>query len=852
MKLCQALLLLLLLLLPLLPHAGLAVISPPAVPWPSLSEQLQQDQVRPGSALETLIQNNQDFQLLRADEAGDGLRFPPWLRVFWRKAHPEVVFSAGDPTGGYPLILNEIYEWMVSHQDLVAAPISPEAAAVSRKSITLSPNLRISGPQTSPRSESDIRINFWNPSKVIAASNNILGNGRLAQFYSSDGGTTWGQTQLPLINGAVLEGDPAVDWTSDGTAWATALGIVNSMTNIQIQAFKSTDGGATWGFESVLSSTQTTPDKEMLWADHGPTSPFKDNLYVIWIKGAGVYVNRRSAGSWGSPVQIDPGSPFNGQPGGDVKTNGSGDVFAFWPGFDPVNQADARILVDKSTDGGQTFGPTITVGHTSVIYHIPIPAQSSRYVLIYPSAAAYRTATKNLVYASWTDLTGVPGCSTVMNEPHDDTTSSCKTRVWFARSTDGGATWSTQVMINNQTSLNDQFAQRLAVDETTGVVSIIYSDTVADPGRHRADVWYQSSYDDGVTWGAPVLVTTAPTDETLAGANPANQFGDYDGLSAYAGAFLPTWTDRRNNAREEIWTGHIQDVPTTYVPSTVSLWVSATGNDANDCNQATPCRTLAAALSRASAGGEIDILDSGDFGPVTIGKSITLVSAGPLAGIQAGTGSAITINAGSSDKVVLRGLTLDGLGTGTNGISFLAGGALYVENCTVNDFAQYGIDFAPTSGSGKLFVTDTLLRSNGAGAAGGGLHLLGSGAVGFVAAVAGLRAENNVFGLKAENQGTVTVHNSLAAGNGSSGFSALVSAGPGAVRMLIEDSVSTHNGASGILASGLATVTLSDVVVTDNPSGLAAASGGQIVSFGNNKVQGNTTDGAPSQTVTKQ
>jgi hypothetical protein len=852
MKLCQAVLLLLLLLLPVLAQPGLAVINPPAVPWPSLSEQLQQDHVQPGSALETLIQNNQDFQLLRADESGDDLRFPPWLRVFWRKAHPEVVFSANDPTGGYPLFLNEIYEWMVSHQDLAAAPLSAEEAAASSKSVTLSPNQRISGLQTSPRSESDIRINFWNPSKVIAASNNILGNGRLAQFYSSDGGTTWGQTQLPLINGAVLEGDPAVDWTSDGTAWTTALGIVNSATSIQVQAFKSTDGGATWAFDSVLSSTQTTPDKEMLWADHGATSPFKDNLYVIWIKGAGVYVNRRSAGSWGSPLQIDLGSPFNGQPGGDVKTNGSGDVFAFWPGFAPVNQSDARILVDKSTDGGQTFGPAITVGRTSVIFHIPIPAQGSRWVLIYPSAAAYRTATKNLVYASWTDLTGAPGCTTLMNAPHDNTTSPCKTRVWFARSTDGGATWSTQVMINNQTSLNDQFGQHLAVDETTGVVSIIYCDTVADPGRHKADVWYQSSYDDGVTWGAPVLVTTAPTDETPASANAGNQFGDYDGLSAYAGTFLPTWTDRRNNAREEIWTAHLQDVPTTYVPSTVSLWVSATGNDTNDCNQATPCRTLAGALSRVSAGGEIDILDSGDFGPVTIDKSVTLVSAGPLAGIQAGAGNAITINAGPNDKVVLRGLTLDGLGTGANGISFLAGGALYVENCTVNGFAQYGIEFAPTSGGGKLFVTDTVLRNDGSGVTGGGLHLLATGGPGFVAAVDGLRSENNVFGVKAENLGTITIRNSFAGGNGYSGFSASAPSGPGTVKMLIGDSVSTHNGTSGILANGLATVTLSDVVVTDNPNGLTATSGGQILSFGNNKVQGNTADGAPSQTVTKQ
>jgi serine protease len=282
------------------------------------------------------------------------------------------------------------------------------------------------------------------------------------------------------------------------------------------------------------------------------------------------------------------------------------------------------------------------------------------------------------------------------------------------------------------------------------------------------------------------------------------------------------------------------------------VWVSAQGNDANVCNSATPCRTFAGALSRIASGGEIDVLDSGDFGPVTINKSVTLVSAGALGGIQTAAGSAITVNAGPNDKIVLRGLTLDGLGTGSNGVTFTAGGALYVESCMVNGFSQYGIDFAPANGSGKLFVNGTVLRNNGGGVTGGGLHLISSAAPGFVATVEGLRSESNVFGLKAEGLGTVTIRNSLAAGNGYSGFSATNSAGSTMLRMLIEESVSTHNGTSGILSNGLATVTLSNVAVTDNQTGLNPTSGGLILSFGNNKVQGNTTDGAPNQTVTNQ
>lgn len=279
-------------------------------------------------------------------------------------------------------------------------------------------------------------------------------------------------------------------------------------------------------------------------------------------------------------------------------------------------------------------------------------------------------------------------------------------------------------------------------------------------------------------------------------------------------------------------------------------WVSINGSDGSDCSRLAPCRTLSIALSRTSAAGEIDVLDSGDFGPVTINKAVSLIAPGVLGGIQVAAGTAITVNAGASDKVVVRGLTIDGLGTGLNGISFTAGGYLYVENCTINNFGQYGLDFAPASGAGRLFVTDTIVRNNGVGSTGTGVHLIATTGPGFVASVDGLRSENNVAGLKAETFGVVTVRNSLAANNGFSGFSAVTPSGSGSVRMLIENSVSTHNGTGGITASNLATVTLSNVVVTDNQTGLAVS--GSVISFGNNKIWGNVTDGTPTLTIAQQ
>lgn len=157
------------------------------------------------------------------------------------------------------------------------------------------------------------------------------------------------------------------------------------------------------------------------------------------------------------------------------------------------------------------------------------------------------------------DLTGATGCTSTSNAPGSNTASSCKTRIWFASSFDGGATWSARKMINNQGSLNDQFNPWLVADDTTGALSIIYYDTVEDPGRKKTHVYYQSSFDDGQTWNPPFRVTTAQTDETTAGADTGNQYGDYNALSGYAALFFPSWTDRRGGAREEIWTAAMSD-----------------------------------------------------------------------------------------------------------------------------------------------------------------------------------------------------------------------------------------------------------------------------------------------------
>ncbi|MEP7009923.1 MAG: sialidase family protein [Acidobacteriota bacterium] len=519
--------------------------------WPTIDRQLADSGVRNGSALERLVRQNQDFSILRADEATDRRGLPLWLRVYWRKAHPEVAYSKADPTGGYPHVLKEIHEWLLSHQDLRPGPRETDVSPAEWRA-TVGTNLRTSGASANPRSESDIRINFNNPTQIIGASNNIVASGLQVQFYSADGGGTWGQTTLPLASTDSFHSDPAVDWTSDGRAWSITLGIKGN--TLKARAYVSTNGGATWTFDGTPSGSQRNVDKELMWVDHSASSTFKDNIYACWHNGNPAYVGRRTAAGWQTAIQVSGAETSGTAIGCDIKTNSGGNVFAFWP-----TTGNSRVIVAKSTTGGVSFGAPVVVRTTFDSYDIGVPSFNTRRALIYTSGGAYKTATQDNVYVTWTDLTGATGCNAPANEPGSNVASTCKTRIWFSRSTNGGATWSTAIMLNNQASLNDQFNQALAVDETNGKIGVMYYDTVGDTGRKKSDVWYQSSSDDGVTWSAPLKVTTAQTDETIAGANSGNQYGDYNSLSGTLGKFFPVWTDRRSGAKEEIWTAPIID-----------------------------------------------------------------------------------------------------------------------------------------------------------------------------------------------------------------------------------------------------------------------------------------------------
>src|SRR6516225_12314689 len=96
-------------------------------------------------------------------------------------------------------------------------------------------------------------------------------------------------------------------------------------------------------------------------------------------------------------------------------------------------------------------------------------------------------------------------------------------------------------------------------------------------------------------------------------------------------------------------------------------WVSGVGDDANPCSRTAPCKTFAGAISKTAPGGEIDVLDPGGFGAVTITKSIS-IEACCIAGVLVSGTNGIVVSAPAGSNVVLRGLTIEGLGTGLAGV----------------------------------------------------------------------------------------------------------------------------------------------------------------------------------------
>ncbi len=252
-------------------------------------------------------------------------------------------------------------------------------------------------------------------------------------------------------------------------------------------------------------------------------------------------------------------------------------------------------------------------------------------------------------------------------------------------------------------------------------------------------------------------------------------------------------------------------------------WISGVGDDANPCSRTAPCKTFAGAISKTAAGGEIDALDPGGFGTVTVTKSITLNGQATLAGILNSNTNGVTVNAGVNDVVVLRNLSINGAGTGLSGIRYIGGAAVTVENCTIDGFTANGVEANLTT-NGRLTVRNT---SIGGGAAGVKVN----GTTGRVSAVlSNVSVRGSAMGVDGL-YGVIDITGSVF--SDATSYAILAEGG----LISVSNSLLASNSVA-IQAQTGATVRLSNNDVYENLTGFGCG-GGTLQSAGNNRKGGN-------------
>jgi hypothetical protein len=269
-------------------------------------------------------------------------------------------------------------------------------------------------------------------------------------------------------------------------------------------------------------------------------------------------------------------------------------------------------------------------------------------------------------------------------------------------------------------------------------------------------------------------------------------------------------------------------------------WVSGVGDDANPCSREAPCKTWAGAIAKTETGGEVDALDAGGFGAVTITKAITLSATGVTAGLLVAGTNGITVDTAPGELVVLHGLDFQGLGAGLSAVEVESAGSVRLEDSTISGFDIAGVDFRPSSANTTLVVEDTQIRgltgdgiiAEPQGAGGGSVDLIGDeigeSACGVVAASYGLQASPS-FATECGTSSSGEAH---------------------AAKIASWDTSITNTSGAGILSNGpSATNVISNDVLTGNGIGLEALRGGLIEDLGESQVFGNAIEGSPTSTA---
>lgn len=421
------------------------------------------------------------------------------------------------------------------------------------------------------QNETDIAVNPTDSNNIVGGANDYRAGPGYTGFYStSDGGRTWYDGVLPLPSltstGEIPDGagDPIFVFGADGTVYGAGLGFNRDNSRSGIFVSRSTNKGKTWSrpVANIFSTTDgcvqfwssSTPgylhDKEDMIVDNNPSSPFYGRVYVTWTKftytSGGSYVESPIFVSWsdtqgkywsaGTRISTtssvcDGGTCYANQ-GSSVVVGPDGTVYVICENYNTpsINQ----ILVQKSTDGGATWSAPVKIDDVYDYSYLPNNTDG-RYTLsnanfrinCFPQAAVDQSGK---VYCVWADNRNGSSGATNMD-------------VFMRTSSDGAASWSGLMRINNDSTATDQWWPAIA-PATGGKVGIMFYDR-RDTANTDFNV-YMAISKNGVTNWRQKKITNVASDAYAVFGTTNSFIGDYNGIAYGGGKFWPFWTDARH------------------------------------------------------------------------------------------------------------------------------------------------------------------------------------------------------------------------------------------------------------------------------------------------------------------
>ena len=391
-------------------------------------------------------------------------------------------------------------------------------------------------PSNSTQSENSIVINP-NDKNMLLNSNNSTpqpSNGTVKgadALKTLDAGATWSGTVEGA--GGSNSGDPAAVIDLNGR-W-----FVGYIDNASGQSVSYSDNqGATWTVSKVATgSAFNMLDKNHLWVDISPSSPYKGYLYNGWMTSNNIYVSHSvtNGATWSSSVNISAATAAGSHNQGiNFKCGPDGEAYAAWAVYDSWPSDEKAIGFNKSLDGGATWGTAVrALNNIKGIRTIGV-SQNMR-TNSFPSMAVdlSNSPYRGTIYIVWTN-TGVPGINVGPG-------SSC----YLIKSTDKGATWSTPMRINSDsTAGKHHYLPWITCDQANGYVSVVFYDN-RNCSSAEAEAWMAYSTDGGNTFADLKVSDVAFTPSPI--PNMATKYmGDYLAIAAWDGITYPCWTDTRS------------------------------------------------------------------------------------------------------------------------------------------------------------------------------------------------------------------------------------------------------------------------------------------------------------------